>query len=158
MKSLVIIVLVSIISIPNAMADGLVITDVWSRPTTPIAHTGAVYLTIQNHSDIDDRLTGASTNVARETEIHRTSVKDNVARMRQISEIELPAGQMVLLAPENTHLMLKQLMEPLVTGQTFVVTLHFAHSSDIHVRVQVRRTSYPDDDQHLKTAPHTHHD
>ena len=158
MKNLVIFVLFNIIFIPNAMADGLVIKDAWSRPTAPKSRTGAIYLTIQNHSDNDDRLTDASTNVAGETEIHRTSVQDGVAKMRHISEIKLPARQVVLLAPENTHLMLKQLTEPLVTGQIFVVTLHFAHSSDIHVQVRVTNTSYSDNDRHKEVVPHTHHD
>tara|TARA_B100001123_G_scaffold322743_1_gene362139 strand:- start:2274 stop:2750 length:477 start_codon:yes stop_codon:yes gene_type:complete len=158
MKNLVIFVLFNIIFIPNAMADGLVIKDAWSRPTAPKSRTGAIYLTIQNHSDIDDRLTGASTNVAGETEIHQTSVQDGVARMRHITEIELPARQMVLLAPEKMHLMLKQLMKPLVTGQIFVVRLQFAHSSDIHVQVRVTSTSYSDNDKHKNTVRHTQHD
>ena len=58
--------------------------------------------------------------------------------MQQIMALDLPAGQIVSLEPGGYHVMLIDLAEPLVEGESFEVTLDFAEAEDLIVEVVVR--------------------
>ena len=58
--------------------------------------------------------------------------------MQQIMALDLPAGQTVSLEPGGYHVMLIDLAEPLVEGESFEVTLDFAEAEDLIVEVVVR--------------------
>jgi hypothetical protein len=58
--------------------------------------------------------------------------------MRPVERIELPAGETVALEPGGYHIMLLELVEPLVAGDTFEVTLMFENTPDQTVTVEVR--------------------
>ena len=58
--------------------------------------------------------------------------------MQQIMALDLPAGQTVNLEPGGYHVMLIDLAEPLVEGDTFNLTLDFAEADDLTVEVVVR--------------------
>ena len=58
--------------------------------------------------------------------------------MQQVMALDLPAGTAVELEPGGYHIMLIDLAEPLVEGQTFEVTLDFAEAEDMTVQVEVR--------------------
>ncbi len=64
---------------------------------------------------------------------------DGAMTMRELENgLELPAGEPVVLEPGGYHLMLRELAEPLVEGQTFDLTLTFANGDDVMVSVEVR--------------------
>lgn len=118
---------------------GLAIDHVWSRSTAAQMPTGVVYLTVENRGKIADKLLSASTAVAAETQIHRTSMDNGVMRMRPVAGgVALPAGKTVKFAPGGLHLMLMGLKAPLKVGEPFRLKLHFAHSGDVDVEVTVR--------------------
>jgi copper(I)-binding protein len=58
--------------------------------------------------------------------------------MQQIMALDLPAGETVNLEPGGYHVMLIDLAEPLVEGESFEVTLDFAEAEDLTVDVVVR--------------------
>ena len=58
--------------------------------------------------------------------------------MQQVMALDLPAGTTVDLEPGGYHIMLIDLAEPLVDGETFEVTLDFAEAEDMVVEVEVR--------------------
>ncbi|MDH4145126.1 MAG: copper chaperone PCu(A)C [Acidimicrobiia bacterium] len=58
-------------------------------------------------------------------------------RMQQVTGIDLPAGELVTLEPGGYHIMLLDLAEPLVAGETFELTLGFDHAPDQVVSVTV---------------------
>ena len=58
--------------------------------------------------------------------------------MQQIMALDLPAGETVNLEPGGYHVMLIDLAEPLVEGESFEVTLDFAEAEDLTVEVVVR--------------------
>ena len=58
--------------------------------------------------------------------------------MQQIMALDLPAGQTVNLEPGGYHVMLIDLAEPLVEGESFEVTLDFAEAENLTVEVVVR--------------------
>ncbi len=72
------------------------------------------------------RLVGASTPVAGNAEVHEMKMEGDVMRMRAVAGgLELPPRQAVALRPGGYHLMLTELKQPLVAGETVPLTLEF---------------------------------
>ena len=110
----------------------------WARPTVGQA-PGAVYLTIENRSGSDDRLTGAFTDRAAMAMIHQNEMADGIAKMRMAGEINIPAHDRIEMRPGGTHVMLEGLRAPLKTGDNFDLVLRFRNSKDQTVKVTVLR-------------------
>ncbi len=58
--------------------------------------------------------------------------------MREIEALDIPAGETVSLVPGGYHLMLLELADDLVPGETFELTLTFAPAGEVSVTVEVR--------------------
>lgn len=98
-----------------------------ARVTSSLAQTAAVYLSIRNHSDEDDRLFRVDGDVADRVEIH-THIQDEagVMRMTELEDgISIASGAMHQLSPGSDHIMLLGLTEPLEQGDTFELLLFF---------------------------------
>lgn len=58
--------------------------------------------------------------------------------MKEVTQIDLPAGETVVLEPGGLHVMLLELPDPLESGETFALTLQFDDGSTQEVDVEVR--------------------
>ncbi|MFY9838719.1 MAG: copper chaperone PCu(A)C [Xanthobacteraceae bacterium] len=128
---------------PAAFAQGnetsIAIEQPWARATPAGALTGVVYLTLENKTSTADRLTGVSSNVAAQVQIHEMAVVDGVMQMRQVAGgLPIPAGGSVILKPSSYHVMLIGLKRPLVAGETLPLTLTFANAGNISITVPVQ--------------------
>jgi len=123
--------------------DAPVVSDAWARATAPGLDVGAAYMVIQGGTR-PDKLLGGTSDRAAMVHVHTVETKDGMAKMRAIESLPIPAGQPVTLAPNSTHLMLMGLSSPLVAGQTFLITLQFAHSEPQVVTVTVRPATASD--------------
>jgi periplasmic copper chaperone A len=104
--------------------SGIAVEQPWARATPAGAQTGAVYMTLDNKTNADDRLTGASSNVTAQAQVHEMAVVDGVMQMRQLGDgLPIPAGGSVTLKPGGYHVMLIGLNKPLTPGETFPLTL-----------------------------------
>ena len=135
MKRLALLGLLVCLSALPALAQGVKITDAFARATAPGATTGVIYLSLQ--SPIDDKLTGAASPAAASAMMHKTTMAGMVMDMDMVSAIDLPAGQIVVLAPGKFHIMLEGLKHPLVKGSTIALHLTFAHAPAEDVSVPV---------------------
>ncbi len=124
--------------------DAPVITDAWARATPPGVDVGAAYMVITGGARAD-RLVDARSARAAMVHLHTVEEQGGVVRMRAIDAIAVPAGQRVTLGPKSTHLMLMGLDGPLVTGQTFQVTLKFAATGEQSVTVVVKSATATDE-------------
>jgi len=124
----------------------ITVRDVWTYPGT-ITSEASVYMTLENQTDRDDRLISATSEAASDVTFHLTQVRDGVARMRPIDDLELPAGSSVSLAPGGYHLMLEHLERDFIVGDTFPLTLTFASGDEITVNVIVSEGAPADDSQ-----------
>ena len=98
--------------------------------------SGAAYMTLDNKTGTADRLTGASSNVAVQVQIHEMSVVNGVMQMRELADgLPFPAGGSVALKPGSYHVMLIGLKKPLTVGETFPLTLTFEKAGNISVTV-----------------------
>lgn len=102
--------------------------------------TAAVFFTIDNDSDEDDRLVGVQTDIADVAEMHFSEIDDaGVMRMNPVDGVEIPAGESVEFESGGYHVMLIGLHEDLVPGKPFEITLEFAEHGDIDVEVDIRQ-------------------
>jgi len=139
------------------------VENVWARQSPMATDLGAVYLDIT--SSVDDTLTGVSVpaSVARTTEIHEMAMVSNMGDsgmtgdsgtmgdsgmssggemvMREVDEIDLPAGTTVSLKPGGYHVMLIGLVNALKAGDTFEVTLTLGSGTTTTATATVRETA-----------------
>lgn len=118
----------------------LTVTDAWSRSLPASADTGAMYLTITNHSGQDDVLTAVSVSVAKMAELHRSTMTGDVMKMEPLpgGVVDIPNDETVIFEPGGLHVMLMGLTAPLTAGESFSATLHFQNAEDIAVTVFVK--------------------
>ena len=110
----------------------------FTRATLPNAPVGGGFLTIENFGEEADRLVSATSDVARDTQIHAMEMEGDVMKMRPLAEgIEIPAGEKVELAPGGLHIMFMGLKQPFVEGQSVAVTLTFEKAGSVEVLLPV---------------------
>lgn len=141
----------------SGSSSSVEVTDVWTRATTPTQDTGAVYMTI-NSAD-GDTLTKAAvpTSIAGKTEIHETTTDGEATAaedsmesgtmeggsgammgMKQIDQLDIPAGETVTLEPGGFHIMLLELKGQIKDGDTIPVTLTFEKAGEVQAEAVAR--------------------
>lgn len=116
----------------------LTIAQAWVRVIIT-NRPGAAYVRIDNAGAAADRLIGVSTPSAERAEIHTHIMENNVASMRKVEAIEVPAHGTATLAPGGGHIMLFGLDAELAEGKTMALTLQFEHAGSIEVEVPILR-------------------
>ena len=96
------------------------------------SETSAAYMTITNNGDEDDTLVEVQADFANVTELHETTIEDDVAQMRMVGEFEIPAGETIELAPAGKHVMLMDLQSDLVMDESVELTLIFESGRRSH--------------------------
>ncbi|HTZ35175.1 MAG TPA: copper chaperone PCu(A)C [Stellaceae bacterium] len=123
---------------PAAAQDaGVKIENPWARATPAGAQTAAAYATLL--APQGDRLVSVATPVAKQAQLHSMSMEGGVMKMRQVDGVDLPPGQAVSLKPGGYHIMLMGLAKPLEAGQSFPLTLTFAHAGARSVTVPIEK-------------------
>lgn len=132
-------------------AASVEVTDAWARPGIASGNSAA-YFTLTNRGDAPVTLLGASSPVARFTELHETYVvtpgeheagehdahhhhhdhgghesapAGTILGMRAISRLTLEPGESVAFLPGGYHVMLIDLVDDLGWDQQFPLTLEF---------------------------------
>ncbi|MGJ8618268.1 MAG: copper chaperone PCu(A)C [Sulfitobacter sp.] len=130
----------------SAFAGEIMIKDPYVRSSTPTSQTGAAFMTVMNHTDSDDRLIAATSDVAGRVELH-THIEDanGVMKMTEIEGgIPIAAGEMHMLKRGGDHVMFMGLTGPLEQGSEIAVTLTFEKAGDVQVQIPVDHERKPD--------------
>ncbi len=132
------------ILIEPAITHSLVIQQIWARPNTgdgsetmPADSVSAVYMTIFNPGEIQERLIGAATDAAEMVEIHEVTMQGDVMAMRPVEGVDIPAGETAILAPGGLHIMLLGVREPLLTGEAIMLNLYFESGEEISLAAPI---------------------
>ena len=137
-------------------SDPVTVSDAWARSSPPGVTMGAAYFDITSVDDDSLVAVSVSSDVAARAEIHEVvkatgmgddemhdhdmgddEMHDDAMSMQQMDALELPASTLVQLVPGGYHIMLIDLAEPLVVGETFDLTLDFDQAADLTVTVEV---------------------
>lgn len=126
----------------------------WVRTPAAGRDVTAGYVSLRAGAE-DDQLVGASSPIATRVELHTMEDDGEVMRMRQVEAIDLPAGEVVSLAPGGDHLMLFGVDTSALDGEV-EVTLEFASGAMSTVRLPLSFTA-PDIDASPAGAHHGGH-
>jgi hypothetical protein len=123
-----------------ARAQGTIaVENAWARATVPGQKVGAVYLEVR--SEMPAKLIGVRSPAAGSAEIHSMSNDGGVMKMRQLKQVDLPAGQTVRFAPNGNHIMLLDIKQPLQPGASVPLVLIVKQGGkkrSIQVQAEVR--------------------
>jgi len=108
-----------------------------SRATPKGSQTAIGYMTIKNNGTTPDRLIGGSVDVADHFELHVTTIENGIARMRELSDIEIKPGQVVEFKPGGSHVMFVNLKHPLSKGEHINGTLVFERAGKVQIEYSV---------------------
>ncbi len=115
------------------------VSDVWVRPPMGEGRPAAGYLTLVG-GQTADALVGASSPVAGRVEIHETVADaSGMAAMHPVDRIEIPARATVKLEPGGYHLMLMDVTQNLVPGETIELTLVFDSVGEMTIQAEIRQ-------------------
>lgn len=124
---------------PASLGPGLHVVGAWSRESPMIELAGAAFMVIYNNTEADDALVGGSSPAAQTVEIHQTTqAEDGTMAMAPVEEVPIPAGGEAVLKPGSYHVMLIDLVAPLVEGEQIELSLEFANAEPQTVMVPVQ--------------------
>lgn len=123
-------------SASSASTGSLQVENGWMRATAPGQSVGGGFLTVNNQG-ADDRLVGASSPASASVELHTMSMDNNVMRMREVPDVEVPAGKKLELQPGSLHLMFIDLKAPLKAGEAIPLNLRFEKAGEVSVSLRV---------------------
>jgi periplasmic copper chaperone A len=128
----------------EAATSQIAISDAWSRQTAQGQDAGGAFMMIANTGSAPDRLTGGTSEVAGEVQVHTMTMEGGVMRMRELADgLEIPAGGNAALAPGANHIMLMDLKRPLEMGEMVPLTLTFEKAGPVEVMLEVRSVTGP---------------
>ena len=122
-----------------AFADGMMIKDSYARAAGMSASAGAAFIVIENHTGEDDRLIGASSEIAKRVELH-THIEDanGVMKMTHVEEgFPVAAGETIMMQRGGQHVMFMGLNDAMEQDDMVTVTLTFEKAGDVVVEVPV---------------------
>ncbi|AUN95095.1 copper chaperone PCu(A)C [Pseudazoarcus pumilus] len=132
---------------------GVQIEEPWVRATVAQQKASGAFMMLTASKDA--RLVGASSPAAGVVEIHEMKMESQIMRMRRIEAVDLPAGEVVTLAPGGHHVMLMDLVAPLSEGGEVALTLTIEYADgtreSLEVAAPVRSLS------HRPSGGHGHH-
>jgi hypothetical protein len=130
-----------------AEANGIVIVAGWVRPALVDQGNGAAYLVIRNENDRDDLLLSVETGIAARAELQESIIVEaeagmeemgEMAGMRHLDSIAVPAGETVTLEPGGKHVMLMEMVRRFGAGDVVFLTLNFEQAGPVLIQVEVR--------------------
>jgi len=119
-KLLLTLCLWSTVSVGNEFP---MVIDPVINATPPDSKVTAGYFTLINENNTEIVITKAYSPTIAKVEIHRSFVKDDVAKMERQDSVILAPGATIEFEHGGYHLMLMELTEPLTAGQTVDIIL-----------------------------------
>ncbi len=107
-----------------AVADELKVIDPWVRSAPPNAPALGVFMTLENHTSVDQSVVAARTTLAVDrVELHRTMMVGDVMKMLPQEAIPVAPHSATILKPGSWHVMLIEPKEVPVMGDKVQLTL-----------------------------------
>lgn len=123
---------------PSAEADGLSISDAWVKSADE--GMSAAFGVLDNDGTQDVTVKSVTSAASTELQLHETVANDSGEMVMQEKDggFVIPAGGSFVLEPGGNHIMLMNLVEPLVAGGevTFTVTLSDGSTFDFTAPVK----------------------
>lgn len=114
----------------------LTLTGGWAKAAEGMS---GVFGTLENHSETDIQVVGATSDVADLVELHETVTSGSTATMREAEGgFEIAAGSSYELEPGGDHIMLMEMPNELLPGDEVPITLELASGDTVELTVLVK--------------------
>lgn len=97
----------------------------------------AIFFTIKNTGPIPGSLISVDTPLCGRTELHDHMHENGVMKMRQVPQVDIPAGESVTFKPMGLHVMCFDPVLPHTPGTDFDMTFHFSDGGLAHASGRV---------------------
>jgi copper(I)-binding protein len=118
--------------------EGLSAEQAFIRAMPPGQQVTAAFLKLVNNSDRACVITGGSSPIATEIQIHEHQHSDGMMKMRPLPSVTVEAGQSLMFEPGQLHLMLFGVQATLVPGERQVLALTSENCGSLLVQAEVR--------------------
>lgn len=122
-----------------AQSTTVTVEDPWVREGPPGMAMLAGFMIVRNDGKEARSITAAEGPDYDHVELHRSMMKDGMARMIPQESIPVPPGGSVALKPGDYHLMLMQPKRPLVAGDSSEITLILDDGSRLTINAPVKK-------------------
>ena len=113
----------------NFESDRYIVENAWVRQPLIGQTTTAVYLKLTSRLSSDSRILAVYADKAEIAEMHTHSLEGDAMRMRKVDGIDVPAGETSELRQLDNHIMLFNVEEGLMAGDTVTLTLDIFHDA-----------------------------
>lgn len=139
------IVAAMLFAAPAFAHDGVHIENAYARTNGGIGASGAVFMEITNHADVNDRLISAESDVADKVELHTHKASaDGVMQMMAVPEgFPIDALMSHALARGGDHVMMMGLKKDLKDGDMLHLTLTFEQAGVVELDVAIDNARKP---------------
>jgi len=128
-----------LLAIANAGAQGITVQDAWIRGIPASATTTAAFMTIHNTGSDNAVLKSVDCAVAETVQIHTMEQVGEIMKMKEVSELRIPADGQAILAPKGYHIMLIGLVRPINEGETIPLSLNFTDRATVVIDAVVKK-------------------
>lgn len=131
--------IVLLLSTGLSFAKGISANDPYVREVPPGQMNSATFLTLKNDSNKEIALVKATSDVAKNVELHEHVHMDGMMQMRQVQKITIPANGITELKPGGYHIMLIGLTRKIKSGDIVDLTLEFDDGSKKDLKATVKK-------------------
>lgn len=119
------------------LAEDIAVTDAFvpMPPKGAMAH--AAYMGLTNTGETTRSIVGVSASNYAVALLHQSLVKDGIATMTSIDQLDINPGQTLILEPGGLHVMLMKPADPIAFGDTVTFDLQFENGETISVTANV---------------------
>jgi len=140
------LLLVSLLGLGGTASAATQVDNAWVRATVAGQHASGAFMYLTASSD--SKLVEVQSPVAKNVQIHQSSMHNDVMSMQQVDAVALPAGQKVSLDTHGYHVMLMELTGQIKAGDKVPLTLTVENAKGeketIKVEAQARALNAPD--------------
>jgi copper(I)-binding protein len=111
------------------------VEDAWVRATVPQQASSGAFMRIT--ASADSKLLSVSSPVAKNVQIHESTLKDDIMRMQAVASVPLPAGTAVTFDPNGYHVMLMDLTGQIKEGDQVPLTLTVEDAKGVRESIEV---------------------
>jgi len=122
-----------------SFAKGISVDDPYVREVPPGQMTSASFLILKNASDKEIALIKATSDVAKNVELHEHVHEDGMMKMRQVPKIVIPANGETILKPGGYHIMLIGLTRKIKAGDIIDIELEYDNGDKQTIKAEVKK-------------------
>jgi copper(I)-binding protein len=120
-------------------AESVTVEDVYVRAVPPGLPNSAAFMVLVNPEGVTHAVIAAASPAASVVELHTHTLEQGMMQMRRIDSLIVEANGKTVLQPGGLHIMLINLQQALILGESVELTLTFEDGSSKRVAAPVRK-------------------